>query len=172
MEKLISLIGLFAMVGLAWLLSSQKREISLRIVVGGLLLQFALALLVLKTPPGRLFFRATGDFFTQVLGYVDDGSRFMFGMAREADVPLHVSHEAYEFKARLMQRGVEETIAEVLEKLQTLDGTVTITIGRSSTALDLDADGWESEAPGGSARRPPISPPNSSIGRSGRSRSR
>ena len=37
MERLISCFGLFVMIGLAWLMSSHKRQVSGRMVVGGLL---------------------------------------------------------------------------------------------------------------------------------------
>ena len=79
MERLISLFGLVVMMGLAWLLSSHKRRIDLRVVLGGLLLQFALAAIILKTAPGRLVFQKIGDFFTQLLSFVDAGSVFVFG---------------------------------------------------------------------------------------------
>ena len=36
MERLISCFGLFVMIGLAWLMSSHKRQVSGRMVVGGL----------------------------------------------------------------------------------------------------------------------------------------
>lgn len=87
MERFVSLIGLLGMVGLAWLISSHKRKASLRIVVGGLLLQMVLALLVLKTPPGRIFFQAIGDLFTQLLSYVNEGSMFVFGVFPRPDDP-------------------------------------------------------------------------------------
>ena len=87
MERGISLLGLFVMVGLAWLMSSHKRKISLRIVVGGLLLQFALAVLILKTDPGRAVFVVLGDVFTAMVGFVDAGSEFIFGMNFEDGRP-------------------------------------------------------------------------------------
>ena len=34
MERLVSLVGLFAMIGLAWLMSEHKRRINIRVVVG------------------------------------------------------------------------------------------------------------------------------------------
>ena len=79
MERVISFAGLFVMVGLAWLMSSHKRKISLRIVVGGLSLQFVLAVMILKTAPGRFFFGVIGDFFNVVLNSVDAGSSMVFG---------------------------------------------------------------------------------------------
>lgn len=79
MERWISLFGLIVMLALAWLLSANKRRISLRVVVGGMMLQFAFALLVLKTAGGRWFFERIGDGFTRLLNYVDAGSTFVFG---------------------------------------------------------------------------------------------
>ena len=49
MERLISLLGLFVMLGLAWLMSSNRRQIKPRIVIGGVLLQVVFAVLILKT---------------------------------------------------------------------------------------------------------------------------
>src|SRR5829696_10202401 len=43
MERLISFIGLFVMIGLAWSMSSNKRLFPWRVVIGGLILQFVFA---------------------------------------------------------------------------------------------------------------------------------
>ena len=40
MERAVSLIGVFVMIGLAWLMSPHKRQVSWRVVGGGLLLRF------------------------------------------------------------------------------------------------------------------------------------
>ncbi len=79
MERLVSLLGLFLMVGLAWAMSSHKKRVSPRVVIGGMLLQFVFALLVLKTNEGRALFDQLGDVFRAMLGYVDAGSEFVFG---------------------------------------------------------------------------------------------
>ncbi len=60
MHRLISLVGLFTMIGLAWLMSEHKRRVNRRVVLGGLLLQFVFAFLVLKTSPGQAFLRTLG----------------------------------------------------------------------------------------------------------------
>ncbi len=89
MERLISLLGLFTMVGLAWLMSSHKRKVSWRLVGGGMLLQFVFALLILKTGPGQAVFVWMGDFFRQLLSFVDEGSAFMFDIyPKPGDEPL------------------------------------------------------------------------------------
>jgi len=80
MERFVSFSGLFMMMGLAWLMSSHKRAIQWRIIVGGLALQLAFAFLTLRTAPGQALFAQLGDLFTSLLGFVDAGSVFVFGM--------------------------------------------------------------------------------------------
>jgi len=88
-ERLISLLGLFSMIGIAWAMSSYRRRVPWRIIGGGLLLQFVFALLILKTGPGQAIFLWMGDFFKQILGYVDKGAAFMFDVyPRPGDDPL------------------------------------------------------------------------------------
>ena len=81
MERLISFAGLFVMIGIAWLLSARRRRIDWRIIVTGLALQLALALVILRTSPGRAAFDWLGDLFAALLGFVDSGAGFVFGTA-------------------------------------------------------------------------------------------
>src|SRR5687767_7805257 len=71
MEPFVSFLGLFVLMFLAWLMSSNRNVVNLRVVVGGLLLQFAMAYLVLRTKPGQAFFEAAGRAFNELLGCVD-----------------------------------------------------------------------------------------------------
>ncbi len=80
MERVVSILGLLTMIFLAWLMSSHKRRVSWRVIIGGILLQFAFALLILKTPQGQALFRGIGDFFQNVLESVDAGSAFLFNI--------------------------------------------------------------------------------------------
>ena len=68
MERLISFLGLVVFVALAWLMGERRKSIDLRIVLGGLLLQFGLALFIFKTPIGAAVFQAVGYFFESLLG--------------------------------------------------------------------------------------------------------
>jgi CNT family concentrative nucleoside transporter len=81
MERLVSFAGLFVMIALAWLLSANRRRIEWRVVAIALGLQFALALLILRTPPGQAVFAWLGDVFAALLGFVDQGAGFVFGVA-------------------------------------------------------------------------------------------
>src|SRR6185295_15628134 len=58
MLQLTSAFGLVAIVGLAWLMSEKKRLFPWRTVLWGILLQFAIALFVLHTNAGLVFFDA------------------------------------------------------------------------------------------------------------------
>ena len=79
MERLIPVLGLCVLLGIAWLLSSDRSRVSIRIVLGGLLMQFALALVVLRSDLGQAVFRNIGDLFTNLLDCVDQGAGFVFG---------------------------------------------------------------------------------------------
>jgi CNT family concentrative nucleoside transporter len=79
MLRFTSFCGLFAMIGLAWLMSSHRRRFPWRVVGWGLALQFLLAALILRTDPGQLVFEQIGRFFEVLLGFVNHGSVFVFG---------------------------------------------------------------------------------------------
>jgi CNT family concentrative nucleoside transporter len=78
-EQLMSAFGLFVMMFLAWCMSSNRRIIPYRVIIGGVALQLIFAVLILKTSPGQALFTWLGDFFEAVLNYVDSGSAFVFG---------------------------------------------------------------------------------------------
>jgi CNT family concentrative nucleoside transporter len=67
------------MMALAWLMSEHKNRVNFRIVWAGLLLQFVLAIFILKTSIGTAIFQNIGDFFTSILGFVDAGTSLVFG---------------------------------------------------------------------------------------------
>jgi concentrative nucleoside transporter, CNT family len=79
------LLGIVVVLEIAWLMSSDRRRFPWKVVIVGLGLQWALALLVLRTNPGRAFFDAVGHLVTVVLRGADEGARFVFG-------PLAGSH--------------------------------------------------------------------------------
>ncbi len=86
-HRIISLCGILAMLLFAWLMSSHKRRVSPRIVVGGIVLQLVFAFLILGNPLGRFVFEQIGTFFDGVLGYVDKGSEFVFNMYPRGNDP-------------------------------------------------------------------------------------
>lgn len=79
MERFISFAGLIAMMGLAWLMSSNRRRFPWRMAVAGVGLQFAFALIVLHTSPGRAAFEYARQVFLAVTGCARVGAEFVLG---------------------------------------------------------------------------------------------
>ncbi len=80
MGRFTGLLGLVVILGAAWLCSTHKRAVKLRIIGWGMGLQFAFALLVLKTDFGKIF-QAIGAGVNAMLGYTEAGASFVFGDA-------------------------------------------------------------------------------------------
>src|SRR5579872_2775804 len=78
MGRFTGILGLVIILAFAWLFSTHKRSIKLRILAWGLGLQFAFALLILKTDFGKLFQVASRG-VTAMINYVQAGSTFVFG---------------------------------------------------------------------------------------------
>lgn len=85
MHRLVSVLGIIVFIGLAWLMSSHKSKFSPRVVVGGLFLQFALAAFILRTAWGAQVFDAIDVAFRALLGCVNSGSAFVFGINPRQD---------------------------------------------------------------------------------------
>lgn len=79
MHRFISVLGILVFIGLAWLMSSHKRRVNPRIIVGGLMLQLAFAFIILQTRYGSRFFDWLSFAFRTLLDCVDQGSTFVFG---------------------------------------------------------------------------------------------
>ncbi len=79
MERLISMLGLFLFLFIAFLLSSDRKAINWRLVITGILSQFLLAVIILKTQIGLDFFDGAKNFFQAIMNYTDEGSKFIFG---------------------------------------------------------------------------------------------
>jgi CNT family concentrative nucleoside transporter len=79
LSRLQPLIGLVGILAVAYLLSTNRRAISLRIVGWGLSLQVLFALIVLKTEIGIRAFQWLGGKIQDLLHYSVEGSRFVFG---------------------------------------------------------------------------------------------
>lgn len=73
------LLGIAVFVSLAVLLSENRKAINWRLVLAGLALQFIFAALVIHVGFVRAVVEAIGTFFVQLLGFTNEGTRFLFG---------------------------------------------------------------------------------------------
>lgn len=107
MERVVSFGGLFVMMGLAWAMSTNRKKINFRIVAGGLVLQFGMALLVLKTDPGLALFQWLGDLFKNMQTFTDEGSKLVFGVN---PMPDDIGFPPHETLLRTITFGILPTI--------------------------------------------------------------
>ena len=79
MQQFISFLGIFVIIGIAYLLSNNKKKINWKMVGICLLLQIVFAGLVLGTPWGKASFLWINGIVATILGYSTKGAEFVFG---------------------------------------------------------------------------------------------
>ena len=79
MERFTGLLGIVLILGVAFLMSNNRKAINYRTVGVGLLLQVLLAVFILKTSAGQSLFQWLGDSINTLLGQADKGALFVFG---------------------------------------------------------------------------------------------
>ncbi|MBN1269419.1 MAG: nucleoside transporter, partial [Kiritimatiellae bacterium] len=77
--NLVSLAGLFALAGFAWLISANRRKVQLRTVAAGAALQIVFGVFVFLLPAGSRLFGALSDLVVKVLDASRAGIDFCFG---------------------------------------------------------------------------------------------
>lgn len=79
MHRLIGLLGIATMIGVAFLISTNRRAIRPKTMAWGLGLQIAFAFLVMRWQFGQLIFQKAGAAVTWLLDFSYHGSEFLFG---------------------------------------------------------------------------------------------
>lgn len=77
--KWVGLLGIIAVLALAYAMSNNRKAINWRLVICGLIMQLGIAIFVLKVEFGQQLFRTIGDGITAILHYSDKGAGFVFG---------------------------------------------------------------------------------------------
>ena len=90
LARLRSFVGLLALLGIAWAMSTDRSRISWRLVGWGVALQMLFALFILKTSVGEKIFDAAGTLVVGLLGFTLDGASFVFGNLVYDTVPVGV----------------------------------------------------------------------------------
>jgi len=79
MGRFQGLIGIAVLIGIAFLLSTNKKKVDWRLVISGLLLQVVFGFLILKVPLVETAFQKIADGFVKLLSYTDAGAEFVLG---------------------------------------------------------------------------------------------
>ncbi|MCG5494350.1 NupC/NupG family nucleoside CNT transporter [Ectothiorhodospira variabilis] len=88
MLMLQGVLGLAVFIGMAWLLSEDRRRMPWRAVAAGLGLQFGLAALLLWVPGGRHLFLWANELVIALSEATEAGTAFVFGYLGGAELPF------------------------------------------------------------------------------------
>jgi concentrative nucleoside transporter, CNT family len=86
MERFTGLLGIVLILGVAFLLSDNRRAINYRTVGVGLALQTGLAVFILRTTFGQQLFQTLGYYVDRLLKKADKGAEFVFSPLVKASV--------------------------------------------------------------------------------------
>jgi concentrative nucleoside transporter, CNT family len=91
------LLGIAALLLFAWAISEDRFRVPVRVVVVGLLLQAALAILLLKFPPADRVFLLLNDGVQALQKATDAGTGLVFGYLGGAELPFTETHPGASF---------------------------------------------------------------------------
>jgi CNT family concentrative nucleoside transporter len=79
MYNLVSFSGIFVLMLIAWLISSDRKVVNWRVIIWGISLQLMFALFIFVVPAGSQIFLYINDAVVKVLDSASAGTRFLFG---------------------------------------------------------------------------------------------
>ncbi len=92
MQYVISVLGILIVLFLAWLASSNRKEIKIRPIITMIVIQILLSLLLLNTEFGLIIIRGIAAVFSTLLEYASEGIAFVFGgIANEGEAPFFLT---------------------------------------------------------------------------------
>jgi CNT family concentrative nucleoside transporter len=77
--NLVSFSGIFILIGFAWILSSDKKDMNWKVIIWGVILQVLIALFIFVVPAGSKLFLFINSVVISILDSASAGARFVFG---------------------------------------------------------------------------------------------
>lgn len=87
MQIIISLLGIVVLLGIMYLLSSDRKNIPYKTIIKALVIQFIIAFLLIRFPIGQVIVEKISDVVTRILSYGNEGLNFVFGGLSDASMP-------------------------------------------------------------------------------------
>ena len=84
MHRFVGIIGIALILGICYLMSNNKKAISLKTVLSGLALQFFLAVFILTVPLGQKIIGAIAKCIEKILFFANAGGDFVFGFLNDS----------------------------------------------------------------------------------------
>jgi len=154
MHQLFGLVGIAVILGIAWLLSTNRKAIRLRVVAAAFALQAGIAVLVIYTPWGRAAIEGMSMGVANLLGYAGKGTEFLFGPSESnplantfaiAALPVIIffaSLIAILYHLGIMQRIVRWVGGAIgwvtgISRVESLSAAANIFVGQSESPLTI-----------------------------------
>ncbi|MGD8901814.1 MAG: Na+ dependent nucleoside transporter N-terminal domain-containing protein, partial [Desulfobacterales bacterium] len=83
-----SIAGLLVFAGIAWCLSENRKQVSIKIPIVGIIIQLAVGIILLKLPIFREFFLLLNRMVLSLQSATTAGTSFVFGYLGGADLPF------------------------------------------------------------------------------------
>ncbi|MCM3764938.1 NupC/NupG family nucleoside CNT transporter [Neobacillus niacini] len=92
MRYIVSILGILIVLLLAWLASSNRKEVKVKPIIMMIVIQIILSVLLLNTEFGFIIIRGISTIFNKLLEYANEGVSFVFGgMANVGEAPFFLN---------------------------------------------------------------------------------
>ena len=87
MKAILNLLGIVVVLGILWLISWKRKDVSFKMLLKGMIAQFIIALILVKVPAGRMVVSKISDAVTGVINCGSNGLSFVFGSLADSTAP-------------------------------------------------------------------------------------
>lgn len=87
MKAILNLLGIVVVIGILWLISWKRKDVSFKMLLKGMIAQFIIALILVKIPAGRMVVSKISDAVTGVINCGSNGLSFVFGSLADSTAP-------------------------------------------------------------------------------------
>ncbi|WP_025728058.1 NupC/NupG family nucleoside CNT transporter [Atopobacter phocae] len=87
MNAVLNVLGIVVVLLVMYLISSNRSSVNVKQILKALIVQFVIAILIIKVPAGRLVVSNVSDVVTTVLSYGNEGIQFVFGSLGMPEAP-------------------------------------------------------------------------------------
>lgn len=152
-QYVISILGIFVVLFLAWLASFNRKKIKFKPIIMMIIIQILLSLLLLNTEFGSIIIKGIAAIFGTLLEFANEGVSFVFGgLANEGDSPffLNVLLPIVFISALIgilqhlkilpfLMRGIGWLLSKVngMGKLESYNAVASLMVGQSEVFITL-----------------------------------
>ncbi len=98
--NLVSFLGIFILLAVAWAISTNRKNVNFRVVIWAIVIQLVLGAFVFQVPAGTKVFLYVNDIVIKVLDSATAGAEFLFGGSPSSGAEKPPGEESLGFSSR------------------------------------------------------------------------